>query len=150
MTNLINSFKKVSSGNQDLKKVLWIWGVFPAMFDILVIERFIFKVHFSVIEIVLSMLIASYFVWHLVAIRKNIPEYNLPRAERKRLKAERKKQRIAEKKKRSESGLKIIGSDLLQKLLLKKSWGKFSFTKVVVCLDLIIILTHVNNILSNL
>jgi hypothetical protein len=146
MTSLISSFKKVSSGNQNLKKVLWVWGVLPAMIDILIIERFIYKVHFNVIEIVLGMLIVSYFVWHLVAIRKNIPEYNLPRAERKRLKAKRKKQRIAEKKKNAES----MWKGLLQKLLLKKSWGKFSFTKVVVCLDLIVILTHVNNILNNL
>ncbi|MFC1659749.1 hypothetical protein ACFL0U_04250 [Pseudomonadota bacterium] len=150
MNKLFEAAKRVTRGEEELKKVLWFWGVIPILIELIIIERFIYTVNIPAIEVLLGILILIYFIWHLVVIRKSIPECKLSRKERKELKRQRKEEKKRLKKEKKTGGPKDFFGSFMRKLLLKEPWGKFNLTRVVAAGDLLVITTHLLNVSVNL
>ena len=69
--------------------------------------------------------------------------------ERKKLKKDRKEEKKILKIEKKLNKPKWYSSNLVQKLLLRESWGNFNLTRVVVAGDLIVIITHIMNVSMN-
>lgn len=68
-----NDFQKIQKGEEDLNKVIWLWGglAYVASFFI---SKLVILVKLSFIKWIIAILVITYFIWHILAIRKCSPK----------------------------------------------------------------------------
>lgn len=121
ITNIISqSFVKSWQGQESFRNIVIYWG-FIAYLMAIILDKIIIKTP-NFIDNILSIIAIIYFSWHIIITYKITPK------KPKLSKEEKKKQKEQEKT--------IFTKNLIQKLLLQKSWTNFNQYYFVIALDL--------------
>lgn len=115
------SFHAASNGKEDIKIVIWYWGVIAYLASYFVVNKLIQVINFRFFDIVISLLMVIYFIWHIYAVRKCAPK-------KPKLNKEE-QQRIREEKRKN------LGKSLMKKLLLQESFTKWDTITAVTVAD---------------
>jgi len=144
---IINSFKKSSQGEEDLYVLLWVWSILPVLFWIMIVPRRLTQSQF--INVIVSIAIGIYFVWHIFAIKRTIakhPEYKHKQSKKEKLDynnlSKKEIQKIKQKQRQKEN------IDVCKKLMLMKKWKTTEFYKIVSIVDCAVVLTQISKILE--
>ena len=69
-----SSFKASLKGQETVDILIYYWGIPAYLFTYFIIERIIKMNSIRFIDITLSLITASYFAWHIYALRKCAPK----------------------------------------------------------------------------
>ncbi|MFT5702938.1 MAG: hypothetical protein ACJAZX_000670 [Rickettsiales bacterium] len=117
---LKNSFGLASSGKEELNIVLWLWGGISYVVAFFA-NAIILSINIDLIQLILAIIIISYFIWHIIVIKRCSPKkIRLTKEEKIQLKNDRYKRWV-------------------RKLLLKESFTKSNPALVGMVIDLYII-----------
>lgn len=130
LNKIENSFQKIKQGSEDFDKVIWLWGGVAYVFAFFILDFLIKKINFKFIDILISIIAVSYFIFHIYALKKCAPKKpELTKEEKQRLKRQAKMER---------------GKRFLRKLFLQEPLTKTNPVLVVGAIDLFFI-AHFGN-----
>lgn len=116
------SFRKATKGEESINTLIWWWGALSYIFAFFVADRLIVKIDLTSVDMIISVLMLTYFIWHLYALKKCTPKKpQLTKEEKKILRQEARKQ---------------WGKKFLRKLFLQEPLTQSNPTLIAVVLDL--------------
>jgi len=119
------SFRKAIKGEENLSIVIWFWGAIAYVTAFFIIEKMVQGVNLISFDVVISVVMVVYFVWHLyVLIKCNPKKPKLTKEEKERLKEEARKER---------------GKRILRKLFLREPITQTNPVIVTAVIDLFFI-----------
>ena len=122
LVRIEDSFKKASRGAESLNTVIWWWGAIAYVFAFFISDKLIKLVNLYSFDIILSVLMLAYFIWHIYALKKCEPKKpELTKEEKKRLKEEARRQ---------------LGKKLLRKLFLQEPLTETNPVLISIVIDL--------------
>ena len=121
------SFKAATKGEESVHNMIWWWGVCGYMVAFFIVNRIVKVSDSIIIDIIVSLLMVIYFVWHFYAMRKCAPK-------KPKLSKE-------EKKKLREEARKDLGKKLARKFFLQESITKWDPIFIVLVIDVFSIAT---------
>ncbi len=120
-----DSLHKAHNGVEDIKTVIWGWGVVAYIIAFFVLDKLIQAIDVRFIDVVISVLAVLYFSWHIYVLRKYKPKApKLSKEEKQKLKAEARKD---------------LGKKFLRKLFLQEPLTKSNPILITTVLDLFFI-----------
>ena len=139
-----NCIVLISKGEFNFQYMMYLWGVLPGIILILFIPKHIDTINSNILSFFICLIVAVYFSWHMLSIRKALkvhPEYRVIKQTKKELYKDKTPEEIEEikKEKRKES---------IEKLLLLRGWNSTPNYVLVGCFDLYIILTELQRIFN--
>lgn len=127
---------------QHFYKLLYLWGLLPAVIIVFFIQKGLPLQSFQFISIIFYLLISIYFIWHIFVIKKTLkvqPQYKVKKISKKELYKDKTKEEI--KKIKQENNI-----DTLKKIFLIKSWNSAPMYTIVELVDILVILTQIQRI----
>ncbi len=115
-----NSLILATKGQESVHKVIWFWGVGGYIFAYLVANNLVLAFDYRFTDLLISILMIIYFVWHIYAIKKCAPKkLKLTPEEKEKIRIEKRKE---------------LGKKFMRKLFLQESITKRDpvFTTIVI------------------
>ncbi len=150
--SVLSSSRRVYNSEESMSRVLWLWGVLPSIFFVLLLRR-LFKsavsssLFFRVIMLCVAIVVMLYFLWHIISIRRKLklePEldstYRAALAEKSMFDGLNEEEIVAKKAELKKANRKL----LVKKVFLLAPWGSFDFYKLVACVECILVLDVVS------
>lgn len=116
------SFLKSCKGQEDFNIVIWYWGIAAYVVALFLVDWLVIYSKFAILDVIISLSVCVYFVWHLFIIHKCKP---------KKTKLSKVEKKIAKQKARHQSA-KV----LLQKLFLQRPIGQWNSVVFLTVCDL--------------
>ncbi len=137
-------FAFVSKGEANFKTMLYFWGLIPGLIITFLLQKSIYSINNKFFATIVYIVLAAYFFWHILCIRKTLkvqPENRVVKPSKKELFKGKTKEEIEQikKEKRKES---------LQKFLLLRAWDSSPNYVLVGVFDAYIVLTQLQGLLS--
>ncbi len=129
-----NSFYLAMEGKEDVKKLIWCWGVPSYLISFFILDHIIRLQGMRILDIAISAMATIFFVWHIYVLKKCSPEKPKLTPEEKKLK-------------RLEARRNFMRS-FFRKLFLKEPITKWDPVFVTIVIDLLCIATFTGYILN--
>ncbi len=115
------SFKAAMRGEEAVQRIIWGWGAVGYLVAYFIADKLIKMVHIRAIDVIISLLMVSYFSWHFYVLKKCAP----------------KKPQLTEKEKKElhEANRKEMGKKIMRKLLLQEPVGNSDPVFVTLVID---------------
>ena len=88
-----SSFKAATKGQETIKNLIWRWGAISYFLSYFVVNQIIKTVNLRFFDIAISLLMTSYFSWHIYVLKKCCPKKSpLTKEEKEKLREQTRKQ----------------------------------------------------------
>lgn len=122
LSKIESSFKASTKGEESINVLIYGWGLVGWIIAYFAANKLIKMIDFTFVDILISILSASYFIWHIYALRKCSPKKpKLSKEEKRKLKQEARKD---------------LGKKIMRKLFLQESIRKWDPAFVSTVIDL--------------
>jgi hypothetical protein len=128
------SFKASLRGEETIDNLIYYWGITAYLFSYFVTDSIIKFNNIRFIDVTLSALTVSYFVWHIYAMKKCAPKKpQLTKEEKQAIRAEKRRE---------------LGKKILRKLLLQEPISKTNPAFITIVVDLFSIAVFLSYIIN--
>ncbi|MDR0423379.1 MAG: hypothetical protein LBH46_02190 [Rickettsiales bacterium] len=127
----------------NFNNMLFVWGLFPAIFVLFYLQRRLNYNKDTFFAVLLELLVLIYFVWHVYVINKTLsiqPQHKVIKLSEKELLKDKTNEEIREFKKQKRK-------DLVNRILLKKSWSDTPNYSIIRLIDIFIIMIEIQAVL---
>lgn len=127
------SFKKAMRGEESVQILIWWWGVIGYLVAFFIARKLIRAINFHVADVVISLLMITYFSWHFYVLKKCAPKKpKLTTEEKRRLKEERRRE---------------MGKRVMRKLFLQEPITKWDPVLITLVIDVFCVVNFFHYIL---
>lgn len=137
--NIIDIIKKTTRGEGVYWKVLYLWGLLPALLILYFQKSPVYMQSSKFTLFLIYLIITFYFLWHLFVLRNTLqtqPEYKVVKKSKKELYEGKTPEEIKEMKKQERKRT-------LRKFMLLEAWDTAPSYTIIACIDAFVALTQI-------
>ena len=140
----VNSIREITKGHGNYNKILYLWGLLPSLLMLYYQKSPLYSNMDRGLAASLYVIIALYFIWHLIVIRNTLkeqPEYKVVKKSKKEIYQGLTDEQIKELKRENRK-------TNIKKFFLLESWDTAPAYTFIICIDAFVGLTQVQYLLQ--